>query len=450
MAALATEFMAWLESVSPAEVEFHQAVGEVVRSIEPVLEKHREYLKAKILERLCEPERVIMFPVPWMDDRGECHVNRAIQVQMNSALGRYATGLRFHPSVNLGVLKFLAFEQVLKNSLTTLPLGGGYGGSDFDPKGRSDDEVMRFCHGFMMELHRHIGPDTDLLTGDIGVGAREIGYLFGAYKRLSNRFTGREITRGGRGMRSEAVGYGVAYFAGEMMAARNTDLRGKRCLVSGSSSLARHTAEKIIDLGGIVLTLSDSVGHIHDPDGIDKDKLALVMQLRGRCRGRIQEYTDTHPGASYIPFTHSMDYNPLWNHPADCAFPCATQKELNLSDAENLVANGTGLVVEGANLSVSPEAIAVFREHDIPFGCGRAANIGDAVMVGLDTAGQGSRGRWTRDEIDVRLRQIMKKIHRDCVEATEAYGVPGDYRAGADIAAFVRVAEAMVDQGLPG
>jgi glutamate dehydrogenase (NADP+) len=393
-----------------------------------------------------------MFRIPWMDDKGEIHVNRGFRIEMNSAIGPYKGGLRFHPTVNLGILKFLAFEQVFKNSLTTLPMGGGKGGSDFDPKGKSDDEVMRFCQSFMNELYRHIGPDTDVPAGDIGVGAREIGFLFGQYRKLTNTFTGvftgKGINWGGSLIRSEATGYGAVYFAAEMLSTRGQTLEGKTCLVSGSGNVAQYTVEKINQLGGKAITLSDSNGYIHDPDGIDQKKLAWVMDLKNVRRGRIKEYSDKFKSATYFEINPRLGYNPLWNIKADCAFPSATQNEINGKDAENLVRNGIYVVSEGANMPTTPEGVEVFLEYKILYGPGKAANAGGVSTSGLEMSQNSMRYSWTREEVDLRLQNIMKNIHKACVQAAEAFNTPGNYVNGANIAGFLKIADAMMDQGL--
>jgi len=436
----------------PHEKEFHQAVKEVLETIQPVLERNPEYRQSAILERITEPERVIMFRVPWVDDEGQVQVNRGFRIQMSSAIGPYKGGIRFHPSVNLSILKFLAFEQVFKNALTTLSMGGGKGGSDFDPKGKSDNEVMRFCQSFMIELFRHIGPDTDVPAGDIGVGAREIGYLFGMYKRLRNEFTGvltgKSLGWGGSLIRPEATGYGCVYFASEMLATRNDSLEGKTCLVSGAGNVAQYTVEKIIELGGKVVTLSDSSGYIYDESGIDRDKLAFVMRLKNIRRGRIMEYVDKYSEAVYTEVDTTLDYNPLWNHKADCAFPSATQNEINGKDAQNLVNNGVRLVAEGSNMPSTPEAINVYLDKKILFSPGKASNAGGVAVSGLEMAQNSMRLNWPREEVDSRLRMIMKNIHQSCMDAAAEYGRPGNYLAGANIVGFVRVVNAMLDQGL--
>jgi glutamate dehydrogenase (NADP+) len=434
------------------EIEFHQAVSEVMESIRPVLDKNPEYRHAKILERIVEPERTIIFRVPWMDDRGEIHVNRGFRIEMNSALGPYKGGLRFHPSVNLSILKFLAFEQVFKNALTTLPMGGGKGGSDFDPKGKSDYEVMRFCQSFMSELYRHIGPNTDVPAGDIGVGAREIGYLFGSYKKLRNEFTGvltgKSVNWGGSLVRPEATGYGCVYFAAEMLATRNQTIEGKVCLVSGSGNVAQFTVEKLLELGGKVVTLSDSSGYIYDQAGIDREKLDFIKVLKNIKRGRIKEYPEKYPEAVYTQADPSAESNPLWGHAADCAFPCATQNEINEKDARNLVRNKVMLVSEGANMPTTPGGVNIFLDSDILYAPGKAANAGGVAVSGLEMSQNSMRLNWPRQEVDQRLQIIMKSIHKTCLEASEAYGTPGNYLNGANIAAFVKVVGAMLDQGL--
>jgi glutamate dehydrogenase (NADP+) len=436
----------------PEEKEFHQAVSEVLDSVKPVLDRNPEYRQAAVLERITEPERVIMFRVPWMDDQGQVRVNRGFRIEMNSAIGPYKGGLRFHPSVSLSILKFLAFEQVFKNALTTLPIGGGKGGSDFNPKGKSDNEVMRFCQSFMAELFRHIGPNTDVPAGDIGVGAREIGFLFGMYKKLRNEFTGvltgKSLAWGGSLIRPEATGYGCVYFASEMLAAQNDSLKGKTCLVSGSGNVAQYTVEKINELGGKVVTLSDSSGYIYDEDGIDQDKLDFVMRLKNIRRGRIKEYVEKYSQAVYIEADTTMDHNPLWNHKADCAFPSATQNEINGKDAQNLVNNGVRLVAEGANMPSTPEAIDIFIDNKLLYGPGKAANAGGVAVSGLEMAQNSMRFSWPREEVDNRLKIIMKSIHQSCLDTSTKYGAPGNYVAGANISGFIKVVDAMLDQGL--
>ncbi|SMD07654.1 glutamate dehydrogenase (NADP) [Desulfocicer vacuolatum DSM 3385] len=447
-----SEVLTTIMEKDPNEKEFHQAVIEVMETIGPVLDRNPEYRQLKIMERMVEPERVLMFRVPWMDDAGQVHVNRGFRIEMNSAIGPYKGGLRFHPSVNLSILKFLAFEQVFKNALTTLPMGGGKGGSDFDPKGKSDNEVMRFCQSFMSELFRHIGPNTDVPAGDIGVGAREIGFMFGMYKKLSNEFTGvltgKSLAWGGSLIRPEATGYGCVYFAAEMLNTREQTLEGKTCLVSGSGNVAQYTVEKILDLGGKAVTLSDSEGYIYDEQGIDRDKLNFVMHLKNVRRGRIKEYIEKYPEAVYTPRDASMDMNPLWDHKADCAFPSATQNEINAKDAENLIRNGVTLVAEGANMPSMPDAVDIFLDNKILYGPGKAANAGGVAVSGLEMSQNGMRLNWPREEVDARLKGIMKSIHQSCTDASEKYGQPGNYVAGANIAGFVKVVNAMMDQGL--
>jgi glutamate dehydrogenase (NADP+) len=444
--------MSDVKAKNPSEPEFHQAVQEVVESLSLVLDQHPEYRKAKIIERIIEPERVIMFRVPWQDDQGELHVNRGFRIQMNSAIGPYKGGLRFHPSVNLGILKFLAFEQVFKNALTTLPMGGGKGGADFDPKGKSDSEVMRFCQAFMCELWRHIGPDTDVPAGDIGVGAREIGYLFGMYKRLKNEFTGvmtgKGLTWGGSVIRPEATGYGAVYFAAEMLKTRKEEMKGKICLVSGSGNVSQYTVDKLISLGAKAVTLSDSSGYIYDEAGIDRDKLGFVMDLKNNRRGRISEYADKFKGAVFTALDPALDHNPLWDHKAECAFPSATQNEINAKDAANLLRNGVYVVSEGANMPTTINGVNLFLDAKILFGPGKAANAGGVATSGLEMAQNSMRISWTREEVDTRLFNIMRTIHENCHRTAEKYGTPGNYVNGANIAGFLKVANAMMDQGL--
>jgi glutamate dehydrogenase (NADP+) len=429
------EVISSIKNKDPEQREFHQAVDEVMESVKPVLERNPEYRQQAVLERITEPERVIMFRVPWMDDDGQVHVNRGFRVEMNSAIGPYKGGLRFHPSVNLGIIKFLAFEQVFKNSLTTLAMGGGKGGSDFNPKGKSDAEVMRFCQ-----------------AGDIGVGAREIGFLFGMYKKLRNEFTGvltgKSLDWGGSLIRPEATGYGTVYFAAEMLATKGETLEGKTCLVSGSGTVAQYTTDKVLELGGKVLTLSDSSGYIYDEEGIDRDKLAFVQQLKNIRRGRIAEYVESYPNAVYTPIDPGLDHNPLWAHKADCAFPSATQNEINGQDGQHLVDSGVGLISEGANMPSVPEAVELFIEHGLLYAPGKAANAGGVAVSGLEMAQNSMRLSWPREEVDNRLKQIMKSIHKTCVDAGDSYGVQGNYVAGANIAGFVKVVNAMLDQGL--
>lgn len=446
------ELMAEVKAKNPAEPEFHQAVEEVAESLALVFERHPEYRAAKILERIIEPERIISFRVAWIDDQGEVHINRGYRIEMNSAIGPYKGGLRFHPSVTQGILKFLAFEQVFKNSLTSLPMGGGKGGSDFDPKGKSDLKIMRFCQQFMNELFRHIGPDTDVPAGDIGVGGREIGYLFGQYKKLRNEFTGvltgKGINWGGSLIRPEATGYGAVYFAAEMLSSKNETLEGKTCLVSGSGNVAQYTIEKLLELGAKAVTVSDSNGYIYDERGFDRDKLNYLMELKNVKRGRIKEYADKYKEAVYTPLDPKDEFNPLWNHKADCAFPSATQNEINAKDAENLLKSGVYVVSEGANMPTTPNGVKIFLDSKILFGPGKAANAGGVAVSGLEMTQNSMRLPWTRDEVDNRLRMIMHSIHKTCVEMAERFGTPGNYVNGANIGGFLKVADAMIDQGV--
>lgn len=452
MSTYVNDLMAMVKAKNPAEPEFYQAVYEVVLSLSIVLEKHPEYRAAKILERIVEPERLFIFRVPWVDDQGEIQVNRGFRIEMNSAIGPYKGGLRFHPSVNLGILKFLAFEQVFKNSLTTLPMGGGKGGSDFDPKGKSDGEVMRFCQSFMSELFRHIGPNTDVPAGDIGVGGREIGFLFGQYKKLKNEFTGvltgKGLNWGGSLIRPQATGYGSVYFAAEMLATRNQTLEGKKCLVSGSGNVAQYTAEKILQLGGKVLTLSDSNGYIYDEEGMTKEKIDFVMDLKNVRRGRMKEYADKFKSAVYTEINPNADFNPLWNNKADCAFPSATQNEINSKDAANLLKNGVYCVSEGANMPTCAEGVSQFLDAKILYGPGKAANAGGVATSGLEMSQNSLRLSWPSEEVDQRLHGIMKSIHKTCIETASKYGTPGNYVNGANIGGFLKVANSMLDQGV--
>ncbi len=444
--------MAEVKAKHPAQPEFHQAVEEVADSLSLVLEKHPEYRTSKILERIIEPERVIIFRVPWVDDQGEVNVNIGYRIEMNSAIGPYKGGLRFHPSVNLGILKFLAFEQVFKNSLTTLPMGGGKGGSDFDPKGKSDLKIMRFCQAFMSELFRHIGPNTDVPAGDIGVGGREIGYMFGQYKKLKNEFagvlTGKGLNWGGSLIRPEATGYGAVYFAAEMLATRNETMEGKTCLVSGSGNVAQYTTEKILQLGGKVITVSDSNGYIYDKEGINEEKLKYVMELKNVRRGRIKEYTEKYKNAVYTQLDMNMDHNPLWNHKADCAFPSATQNEINAKDAQNLINNGVYVVSEGANMPTTIDGIKIFLDSKILYGPGKAANAGGVAVSGLEMSQNSMRYSWSREEVDNKLQGIMKSIHQTCVDTADRFGTPGNYVNGANIGGFLKIADSMMDQGV--
>ncbi len=430
---------------NPSEFEFHQAVEEVLQSLEPVIDKHPEFREAKVLERLVEPERVIMFRVPWLDDKGEYQVNRGFRIEFNSALGPYKGGLRFHPTVNLGILKFLAFEQIFKNSLTTLAMGGGKGGSDFDPKGKSDNEVMKFCQSFMTELFRHIGPNTDVPAGDIGVGGREIGFLFGQYKRLKNEFTGvltgKGLNWGGSLIRPEATGFGSVYFAHEMLKTKGEEFEGKTCVISGSGNVAQFTAKKLLELGAKPVTFSDSSGYIYDSDGISEEKLEYVMELKNIKRGRIKEYAEKF-GAEYF------DGKRPWEVPCDAAFPSATQNEIEKEDAETLVKNGCKLVSEGANMPTTPKAADVFLEAKLLYGPGKAANAGGVATSGLEMSQNAMRLAWRAEEVDEKLKGIMQSIHQAASEAAEEYGYPGNYVMGANIAGFLKVADAMLDQGL--
>ncbi len=452
MAQNVATFMENVVAKNPSEVEFHQAVEEVVESIWPVLDKRPEYRKAKILERCVEPERVILFRVPWVDDKGEVQVNKGFRIEMNSAIGPYKGGLRFHPSVNLGILKFLAFEQVFKNSLTTLPMGGGKGGSDFDPKGKSDLEVMRFTQAFMSELFRHIGPNTDVPAGDIGVGGREIGYMFGQYKKLRNEFTGiltgKGLNWGGSLIRPEATGYGAVYFAANMLETRGETLEGKTCLVSGSGNVSQYTIEKLLDLGGKPVTCSDSGGYIYDEAGIDREKLAYMMELKNVKRGRISEYADKYSSAVYTAVDRDADHNAIWDHKADCAFPSATQNEINEADAKNLLKNGVYVVSEGANMPTVPDGVNHFIDAKILYGPGKAANAGGVAVSGLEMSQNSMRYSWTREEVDNKLLGIMKSIHDSSVAAADEFGTPGNYVNGANIAGFLKIADSMLDQGV--
>ena len=441
-----------IKSKDPDQKEFHQAVSEILESIKPVMEQHPEYRKANILERLVEPERVILFRVPWVDDDGQVMVNRGFRVEMNSSIGPYKGGLRFHPSVTLGILKFLAFEQVFKNALTTLPMGGGKGGSDFNPKGKSDEEVMRFCQSFMAELFRHIGANTDIPAGDIGVGAREIGFLFGMYKKLSNEFTGvltgKSLNWGGSLIRPEATGYGAVYLAAEMLGTLDQTLEEKICLVSGAGNVAQYTIEKILDLKGKVVTFSDSSGYIFDEDGLDRKKLEYLKILKNIKRGRVEEYAAEYSSAVYTPVDPDKDFNPLWDHKANCAFPSATQNEINAKDAENLVKNKIVAVTEGANMPTEPKGIEIIIDNGLLFGPGKAANAGGVTVSGLEMSQNSMRLAWSREEVDNRLKMIIKNIHNTCLEAAEQYGKPGNYVTGANIAGFIKVVNAMLDQGV--
>ncbi|MBN1389482.1 MAG: NADP-specific glutamate dehydrogenase [Candidatus Thermoplasmatota archaeon] len=437
--------MDWVIAKNPGEKEYHQAVKEVVESVQPVLKKHPEYERFKILERMVEPERQIMFRVPWMDDSGDIQVNRGFRIEFNSAIGPYKGGLRFHPSVYIGIIKFLGFEQIFKNSLTGLPIGGGKGGSDFDPKGKSDMEVMRFCQSFMSELFRHIGPLTDVPAGDIGVGGREIGYLYGQYKKLVNRFesvlTGKGINWGGSLARTEATGYGATYFTEEMLKTRKDSFKGKTVTISGSGNVAQYAAQKVYQLGGKVVTLSDSSGYIYDPDGIAGDKWKFVLELKNMRRGRISEYADKF-GVEYVAGKRP------WGTPCDVALPCATQNEINLDEAKTLVNNGCIAVSEGANMPTLPEAVDHFIENGVLFGPAKAANAGGVATSGLEMAQNHVGIAWTFEKVDQELHQIMVNIHKNSWDAAEKYGHKGNLVIGANIAGFLKVADSMIDHGI--
>ena len=440
------DFLNVVKSKNPNEKEFHQAVTEVTETLWPFLEKNSHYLEASILDRLVEPERVIMFRVPWLDDSGKPQINRGYRVEFNSAIGPYKGGLRFHPSVNLSILKFLGFEQIFKNSLTTLPMGGGKGGADFNPKGKSDNEVMKFCQSFMSELSRHIGPNTDVPAGDIGVGAREIGYMFGQYKRLRNEFTGvltgKGLNWGGSLIRPQATGYGTVYFTSEMLSHHNNmSMEGMSVAISGSGNVAQYATEKVLDLGGKVLTLSDSGGTIYDKDGIDRDKLAYVMELKNIQRGRIEAYVKEYPSAEYL-----KGLKP-WSVDCDIALPCATQNELDIEDAKALVKNGCKCVAEGANMPTTYDATEYLIENSVLFGPGKAANAGGVAVSGLEMSQNSTRLNWSREDVDSKLKGIMSSIHSQCVEHSETGNIT-NYVKGANIAGFIKVADAMLDQGL--
>lgn len=449
---MSQEVIERIKKRSAGESEYHQAIDEVYLNIEKIIEQNPQYQELNIFERMSEPERTIMFRVPWMDDQGNINVNRGYRVQMNSAIGPYKGGLRFHPSVTLSVLKFLAFEQVFKNALTGLPMGGGKGGSDFDPKGKSDAEVMRFTQSFMQELAKHIGHRTDVPAGDIGVGGREIGYLFGMYKKIKNEFvgvlTGKGQGWGGSRIRPEATGYGLIYFAMNILAANNDSLKGKKCIISGSGNVAQFAIEKIIENGGVPLTVSDSAGYVYDKDGIDTDKLAFIMDLKNNKRGRIKEYANKYPSAEYHETDRNANSNPIWDIAADCAFPCATQNEINEKDAHNLVKNGIKLLAEGANMPTTPEAIEVAQKNGIMYAPGKASNAGGVATSGLEMSQNYSGVYWTSEEVDAKLQEIMKNIHDLCLTTADKYGYKGDYMAGANIAGFIKVADAMVAEGI--
>ena len=444
------ELIEKVKSKNPGEPEFHQAVKEVLETLEPTVKKHPEFIKAKIYERIVEPDRTIIFRVPWVDDKGEVHVNRGFRVQFNNAIGPYKGGLRFHPSVNLGIIKFLGFEQIFKNALTTLPMGGAKGGCDFDPKGKSDNEVMRFCQAFMRELFRHIGADVDVPAGDIGVGGREIGFMYGYYKKIRNEhtgvLTGRALEYGGSLIRPEATGYGSVYFAAEMLATRGKDFNGLRCAVSGSGNVAQYTVEKINQLGGKVLSLSDSSGTIIDESGINKEKLAYVMDLKNITRGRIEDYANKYKAKYYAGKS-------VWDVikdglKVDVAFPSATQNEVDEEHAQAMVKNGCFCVCEGANMPSSLAAINIFQNSNVLFGPDKAANAGGVATSGLEMAQQSQRFYWSREEVDQKLQTIMKNIHQQCMDAAEKYGKKDDYLMGANIAGFVKVAKAMLAYGI--
>ncbi len=434
----------------PNQPEFHQAVEEVLDSLVPVVKAHPEYLP--VVEAIVEAERIIQFRVPWYDDDGDLHINRGFRIQFNSAIGPYKGGLRFHPSVNQSILKFLAFEQLFKNSLTGLPMGGGKGGSDFDPKGKSDAEVMRFCQSFMMELWRHIGADLDVPAGDIGVGGREIGYLFGMYKKLANEFTGvltgKGRSYGGSRIRPEATGYGLVYFAREMLATKGKSFEGATVAISGSGNVAQFACEKVLDLGGKPVTMSDSSGFIHDPAGIDREKLAWIMDLKNNRRGRIKEYADHFDGVEFTASKPEPNLNGLWDTNADIALPCATQNEINGEEAQMLVDNEVIAVAEGANMPCTPEAVECFHANGVLFAPGKASNAGGVATSGLEMSQNSLRMSWTREEVDQKLEGIMVNIHKNAFETAEKYGMPGNYVAGANIAGFLKVAEAMQAQGM--
>jgi glutamate dehydrogenase (NADP+) len=446
------EILEWVKQRNPNEPEFIQAAEEVILSLVPVLEKHPEFSKLKILERILEPERMISFRVTWLDDKGDVQVNRGYRVQMNSAIGPYKGGLRFHPSVNPGVLKFLAFEQIFKNALTGIPMGGGKGGSDFDPKGKSENEIMKFCQAFMGELARHIHHRLDVPAGDIGVGGREIGYLFGAYKKIKNEFTGvltgKGIGWGGSLIRTEATGYGLVYFAEHMLQSKNDSIKGKTCLVSGSGNVAQYAIEKIIHLGGKVVTASDSSGFIYDAEGFTDEKLSFLKDLKNNRRGRINEYADNFKGVEYTALTQHANHNPLWAIKTDCAFPCATQNEINANDATNLVKNGVRLLGEGANMPTTIEGINILIDNGVMYAPGKASNAGGVATSGLEMTQNYMGSNWTREEVDTKLFEIMKNIHATCLTTAKEFGKPGNYMIGANIAGFLKVARAMQAQGI--
>ncbi|MBI4978787.1 MAG: NADP-specific glutamate dehydrogenase [Spirochaetes bacterium] len=447
-----SEVIEKVKAKNPGEAEFHQAVKEVLETLEPTVQKHPEFVKSKIYERIVEPDRAITFRVPWTDDKGEVQVNRGMRVQFNNAIGPYKGGLRFHPSVNLGIIKFLGFEQIFKNSLTTLPMGGAKGGCDFDPKGKSDYEVMRFCQAFMRELFRHIGQDTDVPAGDIGVGGREIGYMYGYYKKLRNEhtgvLTGRALEYGGSLIRPEATGYGAVYFAAEMLATRTKEMKGLRCIVSGSGNVAQYTIEKVNHLGGKCISVSDSNGTIIDEEGIDAKKLAFIIDLKEKRRGRIKEYAAEYKSAKYFDGKGVWDVVREQGIKLDCAFPSATQNEINAANAQAMVKNGCFCVSEGANMPSDLDAIKIYQSGNVLYGPAKAANAGGVATSGLEMAQQSQRFYWSREEVDQNLSRIMKDIHKQCIGAAEAYGKKGDYLMGANIAGFVKVAKAMHAYGI--
>lgn len=437
---------------NPGEPEFHQAAEEVIDSVKPVLDKHPKYRKYKVLERMLEPERVVSFRVTWMDDNGEIQINKGYRVQMNSAIGPYKGGLRFHPSVYPGILKFLAFEQIFKNALTGLPMGGGKGGSDFNPKGRSENEIMRFCQSFFTEMTKHVGHRTDVPAGDIGVGGREVGYMFGMHKKLTNSFTGvltgKGVGWGGSLMRTEATGYGLIYFAENMLQHKSDTIKGKVCLVSGSGNVAQHAIEKIIQMGGKPVSASDSSGYIYDEDGITAEKLEFIKDLKNNRRGRIKEYTEKFNSATYTENKKDEAFNPLWDIKADCAFPCATQNEVNLKDAENLVKNGVKLVGEGANMPLETDAVNYVIDNNVLYSPGKASNAGGVATSGIEMMQNYLGSYFTSEEVDQRLQNIMKEIHDNCLAAAEEYGHKDNYMIGANICGFTKVADAMIAQGI--
>ncbi|PSR05852.1 MAG: NADP-specific glutamate dehydrogenase [Bacteroidetes bacterium SW_10_40_5] len=445
-------FLKEAKSNNPGEPEFHQSIAEIYDSVKVVLDKKSHYRRYKVFERMIEPERLISFRVPWVDDQGEIQINRGYRVQMSSTMGPYKGGLRFHPSVNTSILKFLAFEQVLKNALTPLPLGAGKGGADFDTKGKSEMEVMRFCQSFMTEMHRHIGNSTDIPAGDIGVGAREIGYLFGQYKKIKNEFsgvlTGKGVNWGGSLIRPEATGYGVVYFAENMLNHKADSLDGKRCVVSGSGNVAQFAIEKLIELGAQVITISDSSGYIYDEKGITKEKLEFIKDLKNSHRKKLESFKDAYPSLFYQEYEPTMNYNPLWDHQADCFFPCATQNEINLQDAQNIVNNNGKLVIEGANMPTTKDAVKILLDNDVLYAPGKASNAGGVAVSGLEMSQNSVRMGWSREEVDLKLKSIMQNIHDTCLSTANEYGREGDYLFGANIASFTKVADAMIEQGL--